>query len=85
MAHGVMALPFPSPSAGCSPDGSRSRVLRVGGSEHLSADLDGVETLPDHADDRSRQHVSHKRREEARAVSLNMTRAGRLALPERSA
>ena len=31
-----------------SPDGSWSRVSRVGGSQHNTASLDSIESLPDH-------------------------------------
>lgn len=42
-----------------SADGSWERVSWVGGTEHLAAGLDGVQTLPDHGDDWAGAHVLH--------------------------
>lgn len=47
-----------------TPDGARSRGERVGSTKHNSASLDGVKTLPDHADNRTGHHVLDEAREE---------------------
>jgi hypothetical protein len=43
---------------------TRSGRQRVGGTEHGTAGLDGLETLPNHGDDGAGRHVLDEAREE---------------------
>lgn len=45
-------------------DGAGDGVLGVGGAEHNAARLDGIESLPSHADNGAGKHVLDERREE---------------------
>jgi len=42
----------------------------VGSTEHDTASLDGIETFPDHGDDRARGHVLDEAREEGFALEI---------------
>ena len=51
---------------------TRGRSQRVGGTEHATAGLDSIKTLPDHADDRARGHVLDEAREEGPALEISV-------------
>lgn len=55
-----------------SADGSWERVSWVGGTEHLAAGLDGVQTLPDHGDDWAGAHVLHQSLEERAGSQISV-------------
>ena len=45
---------------------------RIGGTEHNTASLDGIESLPDHGDDWARSHVLDQAGEEGFAFEISV-------------
>jgi len=72
---GAVADVAASDEAVITTDGSRSRCQRVGGTEHRTASLDGVETFDHKSDDRSRCHVLDESREEGLVVKISIVLA----------
>lgn len=53
-------------------DGTRQRVGGVGGTEHLAAGLDHIQTLPNHGDDWAGVHVVDQSGEEGAAGQISI-------------